>query len=77
MVEIRKDDAGIGKATAAGGGGGSGGSGGANRARSNAIDQTDSSRVKDLENFNRAKQAERLAAEAMAKVRACAVSVGS
>lgn len=66
MIERRKDDTGVGKAAAAGGGRGSGG---ANKVRS---DQ----RGKDLDNLNRRTQAERLEVEAMAKVRACAYNVG-
>lgn len=57
---------GMGGAVAAGMGGGGG------RARSNAADDPTSSdvaRVKDLDKFGRAREAERLAMEAMARVR--------
>ena len=55
----------MGGAVAAGLGGGGG------RARSNAADPSpaDVARVKDLDKFSRAREAERLAAEAMARVR--------
>lgn len=44
------------------------GGGGGGRPRSSAVDLSDVSRVKDLDNFGRAREAERLAAEAMVKV---------
>lgn len=45
--------------------------GGGGRARSNAADPSsaDVARVKDLDKFSRAREAERLAVEAMARVR--------
>lgn len=55
----------MGGAVAAGMGGGGG------RARSNAADpsSSDVARVKDLDKFSRAREAERLAVEAMVRVR--------